>query len=227
MGTLFSTSIGKKIIVSLSGAFLMIFMLVHLGLNLTLILDNTGELFNISAHFMATNPLIKAIEPVLAIGFIVHISFTLLLTIKNYVKRPIRYLQTNNSKTSSWASRNMFILGCLIIIFIALHLWQFFLKIKFTGDPLYVDITINGEQMKNSYLLVSTVFKTSWGYCIIYMIAAIILGLHLSHGFWSAFQTLGMNNKIWTKRLKTVSLIYATIIGVGFLIIPLYFLILS
>lgn len=225
MGTFFNASIGRKVIVSLSGAFLMLFMVVHLGLNLTLILDDTGVLFNKSAHFMATNPLIKVVEPVLAIGFAVHIIFTFLLTLKNLRTRPVGYAKSDHSKSSSWASRNMFILGSLILVFLVMHLLQFFVKMKFTGDPLYTEIIIDGEQMRNAYLLVSNVFKTSLFYCIVYMVAAILLGLHLSHGFWSAFQSLGWNNKVWMNRIKIVALIYATVIGAGFLIIPVYFMI--
>ena len=225
MSNFIKSSIGQKVIVSATGAFLMFFVVVHLSINMTLILDDSGELFNIAAHFMATNPIIKIVEPILGIGFAVHIILAIWLTWKNYKARPIRYATQNNSESNSWASRNMFILGGLILAFLVLHLFHFFVKVKFTGDPLYTDIEINGEIMKNSYLLVSGVLKTSWTYCIIYSIAGILLGLHLSHGFWSAFQSMGLSNKVWEGRLKTVALIFATAIGAGFVIIPVYFMV--
>jgi succinate dehydrogenase / fumarate reductase cytochrome b subunit len=120
----------------------------------------------------------------------------------------------------------MFILGGLIATFLVMHLFHFFVKMKFTGDPLFTDVVIDGENMKNGYLLVSTLFKTSLIYSIIYIIGAIFLGLHLFHGFWSAFQSLGMSNNHWLPRLKTVALVFAVVIGTGFSIIPLYFILL-
>ena len=225
MKSFFRTSVGKKVIVALTGMFLMLFMTVHLGLNLTLILDDTGVLYNVFAHFMITNPIIKVVEPILGLGFLLHIFFAVEAAWKNYWSRPVRYAVQNNSKSTTWVSRNILILGGLIFAFLVLHLTQFFMKMKFTGDPLYSDIEIDGQIMKNSYLLVSSVFKTSWVYCIIYSLAAIFLGLHLSHGFWSAFQTTGLSNKIWEKRLKTAGLVFATLIGVGFFIIPVYFMV--
>ncbi len=221
---LLTSSIGKKLIVSLSGLFLMAFLTVHLTVNLMLVIDDTGNLFNIAANFMATNPLIKIVEPILAIGLVIHITYTITLTIQNKLARPKSYLKTSSNESVSWASRNMFILGGLIAVFLVMHLIHFFVKMKITGDPLYNEITISGEKMKNSYLLVSTLFKTSTIYSGLYIIGAVLLGLHLTHGFWSAFQSIGFNNNIWLPRLKTIALIFAVVIATGFAIIPLYFM---
>jgi succinate dehydrogenase / fumarate reductase cytochrome b subunit len=222
--SLLKSSIGKKLIVALSGLFLMSFLVVHLLVNLMLIIDDTGVLFNKAAHFMATNPAIRIVEPLLALGFGVHIVYTLILTIQNMRSRPVRYAKSGSADEVSWASRNMFILGGLIATFLVMHLFHFFIKMKFTGDPLFTDVVIDGENMKNGYLLVSTLFKTSLFYSIIYVIGAIFLGLHLVHGFWSAFQSIGFANKNWLPRLKTVALIFAVIMATGFSIIPLYFI---
>lgn len=224
MSSMLKSSIGKKILVSLSGLFLMIFLVVHLVVNLTLIFDDTGELFNRAAHFMATNPAIKIMEPVLALGFIIHILYALIVTLKNYLARPARYNKRNSQETSGWPSKNMFFLGSTIFIFLVLHIWNFFWKMRFTGDPLLDHIVLDGDQVENSYNLVATLFKTSYIYCGIYILGAIALGLHLSHGFWSAFHTIGWNNNIWMNRLKTIATIYAVIIAAGFVTIPVYFM---
>lgn len=223
---LLSSSIGKKIVVALSGIFLMLFLAVHLVVNLTLIIDDTGVLFNSAAHFMATNPIIKVVEPLLVLGFFIHILYTIIVTVGNMKSRPIRYARQDLSGASSWASRNMFILGGVILSFLVMHLFHFFVKMKITGDPLLnTEVLINGELVKNGYLLVSTFFKEYILYDIIYVIGAIFLGLHLMHGFWSAFQSIGLCNKIWLERLRTVALVYAIVIALGFSIIPIYFIV--
>ncbi len=224
MSNFLTASIGRKFIMSISGLFLMMFICVHLGINLLLIFDDSGDLFNMGAHFMATNPMIKVMEPVLGLGFMVHIIWSLILTIKNRQARPVSYAKTDQSDSSTWASRNMFVLGSLIFVFLVLHIMHFFWKIKVTGDPLLEHVMVHGVEMENAYALVATLFKTSAVYCIVYVLGGILLGLHLGHGFWSSFQTIGFANKIWLKRLKVIGVVFAFIIAIGFSIIPLYFL---
>jgi len=224
MSNFLTSSIGKKIILSLSGLFLIAFLCVHLTLNLFLIFDNSGDLFNIGAHFMATNPLIKIIEPILAIGFITHIVLATTLTLQNRQARPIKYDKRNQSGNCTWSSRNMYILGGMVLIFLVIHLFNFWWKIKVTGDPLLADTIVDGVHMENSYALVAGLFKSCFVYCLIYILGGIFLGLHLAHGFWSAFQSIGLCNKIWRKRWECLAKLFAIIIGGGFSIIPLYFL---
>lgn len=223
MSSFLNSSVGRKVIISLSGLFLMLFLCVHLSINLMLIVDNTGELFNLGAHFM-TNPIIRVVEPILAIGFGVHILWAITVTIQNLRARPVRYARSSQSGNSSWSSRNMFILGMLIFVFLAIHIYNFWWKIKVSGDPLLQHINIGGVEMENTYALVAGLFKSSVLYCIVYILGGILLGLHLSHGFWSAFQSIGLSNNIWRKRLHFVAIVFATIIGTGFTIIPIYFL---
>ncbi|WP_299581653.1 succinate dehydrogenase cytochrome b subunit [uncultured Sunxiuqinia sp.] len=223
MSNFLTTSIGRKFLMSITGLFLMMFIIVHLGINMLLIFDDSGDLFNQGAHFMATNPAIKIMEPVLALGFLVHIIWSLVVTIQNMKARPIGYKQLNNSKSSTWASRNMFILGSLIFVFLVMHIIQFFWKIKITGDPLLAHVMVGGEEMENTYALVAGLFKESLIYSLIYVVGGVLLGLHLAHGFWSAFQTIGFANTIWLKRLQFVGTIFAIIIAIGFSVIPLYF----
>jgi len=212
---------------SLTGVFLIVFLLVHLTLNSFIIFDDSGDLFNQGAHFMGTNPIIKIVEPVLAIGFILHIIYAAYLTLKNQKTRPQNYSTQKMGNSSSWASRNMFILGALILIFLVTHIINFYWKIKFTGDPLLAEVDINGEHMENAYALVTTLFLT-WKWSVaIYVVGAIILGFHLYHAFWSAFQTLGWSDIKWRKILKIIGLLYALLVGGGFALIPLWVLIKS
>jgi len=223
MGRFYNSSIGKKFFVSITGLFLMAFLLVHLGVNSLLMFDDTGELFNRAAHFMGSNPIMKVIEPILGLGFILHIVYALIVQIVNWTKRPVKYAKWDQKESSSWASRNMIYLGAIVLIFLGIHLVNFFFKIKFgTVAPItYAD----GVEMHNSYLLVSELFKTCIAIDVLYVLGGIFLGLHLNHGFWSAFQTIGWSNTDWRKKLELVGSIYALVIAVGFSIIPLYFLI--
>jgi succinate dehydrogenase / fumarate reductase cytochrome b subunit len=217
-------SIGKKFIMSISGIFLMMFIFVHLIINLLLVFDDSGELFNQGAHFMATNPVIKIVEPLLGLGFMIHILWSFVISYQNWRARPVKYNKANTGVSSTWASRNMLILGGLILIFLVIHIVNFFWVIKF--DPHSMPIaTIGGVEMEDTYTLVADLFKSSVPYGLFYILGGIMLGLHLTHGFWSAFQTLGINNRDWMKRLEWVARILAVLVAVGFSVIPLYFII--
>ncbi len=222
MASFFNTSVGRKLVMSLSGLFLVIFVGLHLSINITMLFS--AEAYNRAAHFMATNPIIKIMEPILALGFIFHIIYAFILEIRNISSRGglSRYSMTKRSHSSTWSSRNMIWLGLFVLAFLVVHIINFFWKIKFGNVEM---ITYGNETMHNTYNLVTSLFKTSVVYDTIYVIGAIALGFHLHHAFWSAFQTLGWSNQIWRKRLTVLGDIYAVIIAVGFAIIPLYFLI--
>lgn len=218
MGNFFTSSVGKKFIMSVTGIFLILFLLVHLTVNSLLLVGS--EAFNEAAHFMVTNPLIRIIEPVLALGFIIHIIYSGYITLQNQTRRPIHFKVLNRRKSSTWPSRNMFILGGVVLIFLVIHLADFYWKVRFGEISL-----VRGTEMKDLYSLVSEKFIELWWLDLIYVIGAVFLGLHLSHGFWSAFHTLGWNNDTWMKRIQWIGYILAVIIGAGFATIPLYFLI--
>jgi succinate dehydrogenase / fumarate reductase cytochrome b subunit len=118
----------------------------------------------------------------------------------------------------------MLILGALILVFLVIHIINFYWIIRFESHQIS-EITVGSKTMEDTYKLVSDLFKTSVPYSIFYILGAILLGLHLTHGFWSSFQTLGLNNQAWMKRLEWVARIYAVIVAVGFSVIPLYFMI--
>lgn len=223
MNNFVSSSIGKKFFMSITGFFLMMFLLVHLSINLLLIFDDSGELFNMGAHFMATNPIIKIVEPVLAIGFMLHMAYAIFLTLQNMKARPVNYKKVNQKESSTWASRNMFVLGTLITLFLVLHIMNFYWKLKV--EKSVPAIMIDGSEMHDAYTLVAGLFKTSLAYDIVYILGAIFLGIHLTHGFWSAFQTMGWSSDIWRKRIEFVGNAFSILIAIGFSIIPLYFII--
>ncbi len=207
MSGLTTSSLGRKVAMSLSGFFLITFLLVHLGINLTLFIG--ADTFNTASHFMATNPLIQVMQYVLAAGFVFHIFMGIWLELKNRASRPIKYAKNNAAANSGWASRNMIDTGILILLFIILHLKDFFVKIKF------------GE-VHDDYQLVTELFKNPI-YVLIYVIAFILLGIHLSHGFQSAFTSVGARAPKYLKCVKNVGMAFSYIIALGFSIIAIYF----
>ena len=222
-----SASIGRKFLMSITGLFLVSFILVHLSLNLLLIFDDSGDLYNMGAHFMATNPGIKLMEPVLAAGFLIHIIWSFAISLENYKARPIGYKMKTTSKTKGWASTNMLILGALVLVFLVIHIYNFWYHVKIVKDLGEVTVMQAGihVEMEDAYTLVADLFMSSVVYCIFYIVGAVLLGFHLAHGFWSAFQTIGFNNDKWMSRLKFLANLFAWVIALGFSVIPLYFMI--
>lgn len=225
MSSFLNASIGRKVFMSLTGIFLILFLVVHLTINLFLTFDDTGNLFNVAAHFMATNPFIRIMEPILALGFIIHIIWSGWITLVNMNARPQGYA-VGDKVLSWWApSKNMFILGSLVLIFLVIHIMDFWIKMRFTGDPLLEKATGLEAGVHNSYALVSYLFINNMIYDVLYIIGSLLLGFHISHGFWSAFQTIGINNIVWLKRLKNISIFFGYVFAIGFAAIPLYFII--
>jgi len=211
------SSVTKKIVMSLMGLFLIVFLLVHLTINLFLIFDPTREIFNVAAHFMASNPLIKVMEMTLFAGFILHILVGLILQIQNWMARPKRYKIEGYSHTSFF-SKFMIHTGIVILIFLVLHLLDFYFKLKFGEVP---NVIINGHDYPDMGLLVVEKFSNT-GFMVFYVIALIILGFHLHHAFQSAFQSLGLDHTTYTPVIKAVGLLYSIVVALGFIIIPLY-----
>ena len=225
MSNLFCSSIGKKLLMSISGLFLILFLIVHLTLNSFLLIPDGGDLYNAGAHFMATNPFIKIMEPILGLGFLVHIVYASLLTLQNRKARGSeRYASGNKTSSVSWASQNMFVLGIAVFAFLVVHIANFWIKMKLTGHPVLTEtsIMIAGveTEVENAYALVNTTFGI-WWIVLIYVIGSIALAIHLTHGFWSGFQTIGFSNESWRVRLNAIGAIVSWIIGIGFSIIAI------
>lgn len=211
-----NSSIGRKLIMSLSGLFLIIFLLVHLTINSLLLVS--PEAFQAGCEFME-QPIILLMVPMLAAGFIIHILYAMWLSYQNMKARgPVAYASGSSSETTSWASKNMLVLGVIVLGFIGLHLAHFWAKMQlqhFTGGQ--------AVHASEAYDLVVYTFRNPV-IGVLYIVWYWALWFHLTHGFWSALQTMGLNNSIWYPRLKCISTILATVISVGFTIITAYFL---
>ena len=197
------SSIVRKFIMALSGLFLIIFLITHLVIN-SLTLASSKDLFNEAAHFMATNPIIYAMQYVLALGFIIHIGMGIKLTIQNKRARSQEYVYNKMSKNTDLSSRSMIVSGGLVIVFLALHLRDYFYQMKFVGLP----------EGTTDYDLVVNLFTNPY-YTAVYVIAFIVLGIHLNHGFKSAFQSMGANHKKYNPLIKIVSTAYSIVIALG------------
>ncbi len=207
---------------ALAGLFLITFLFVHLSINLLVLCKGTEnyearELFNIVAHFMGTNILIKIFEVVLFGGFIIHIIYGLVLQIQNWLARPQRYKKENYSFTSPF-SKFMIHTGIIIFIFLIIHLFDFYLKAKVFGGV--EEVVYDGEHYHDLGLLVIEKFQ-HLGYVIFYVVLMILLGFHLHHAFQSGFQSLGLSHPKYTPVLKAISLIISIILPIGYIIIPL------
>ncbi|MCF6182752.1 succinate dehydrogenase cytochrome b subunit [Lutibacter sp.] len=209
MNKFLTSSIGRKIVMSLTGFFLIIFLIVHLSINLSLFWGPNA--FNEASEFMATNGVIQVMQYILAAGFILHIIQGISLELKNRSARSIKYVVNKPSENSTFASRNMIYTGILVLLFLILHLWDFFVQLKFVGIGNLTD-----------YELVTNRFSSPL-FTAIYVIAFVLLGIHLSHGFQSAFQSTGANYNKYKKCLKYTGIAFSILIAVGFSAIALYF----
>jgi succinate dehydrogenase / fumarate reductase, cytochrome b subunit len=221
MSSIFSSSVGKKLIMSLAGLFLISFLVVHLSINL-LVLKESHEPFNKAAHFMMSNVVIKVMEFVLFGGFFLHMIYGVIVSLQNWIARPVGYKKTYNSQTSFF-SRYMFHTSVIIAIFLVLHLFDFYIKSKFLGEV--GEVIYNGQSYHDLASLVISRFQIGW-VVIVYFVALLGLGFHLHHGFQSAFQTLGVNHPIYTPVIKGAGWIYTILVTLGFMSLPIlvYFL---
>ena len=220
MANILTSSIGKKLIMSISGLFLIVFLLLHVSINLFSVIDLfTGSygspdgLFKAGCDFMSL-PIVTVMVPVLALGFLIHIFYGCYLTWTNLRARGgyCRYAVSSKAKTDSWASRNMIVLGIIILGFIAFHLTHFW------ADMQLKEFT--GQEMSDPYALLDRTFGV-WWVAILYLVWFGAIWFHLTHGFWSAFQTVGWSNQIWVKRLNVIGYIFATIIFLGFAVVAI------
>ena len=212
MASIFKSSIGKKLLMSISGLFLILFLTLHMCLNLTYVFDSDNVVFKGVCDFMSLG-IVNIMVPVLAAGFLVHIVYAIILTIGNMKARgDQRYEVSNKAKTDSWSSRNMFVLGVIVLVGIFLHLTDFWAKMQLQN-------WIGGPE-GNPYELMRLTFGR-WWITLLYIVWFIALWFHLTHGFWSALQTVGWNNNIWMKRWKVICGAYVTIIILGFIVIAI------
>ncbi|HPK09671.1 MAG TPA: succinate dehydrogenase cytochrome b subunit [Saprospiraceae bacterium] len=216
-----SSSLGKKVIMSLTGLFLIVFLKIHLLGNLQLLKDDGGEAFNTYAYLMTHNTLIKSVSYGLYFFILLHSFVGISLWLKNRKSKGQKYAVSNHRDTT-WASKNMALLGTLILAFIFIHMGDFWYKMKFTDQlnmAQYAGVT---HEVKDLYTRVAVAF-TNPGIVAAYVIGMIVLAFHLWHGFASAFQTLGLNHKKWTPIIEFLGKVYAIVVPVLFALIPIYF----
>lgn len=208
----------KKTIIASTGLFLCVFLIVHLSANSILLLPKTvaRELYNSYSTTLRESTLIKIVAYVLYLSIILHAFYALLITIKNRKAKPEKYVVNHSNKNSTWTSQNMGLIGTVILLFIIVHLANFWARIKLGfGEDVNIDINGNKDVYQVTYSLFQNIY-----FVIFYTLISIPLGLHLHHGLKSAFKTLGFYHKKGLKILAKVALIYAIVMAVGFGIIP-------
>ncbi len=213
-----SSTLGKKLLMSLTGLFLISFLTIHLIGNLAIFSSDGGLAFNTYAKFMSTNPLIGAVSYLLYAGIILHVLLAAILYFSNRSARPVKYKVQKAKENSSWSSRSMTLLGILVLALILIHLNHFWWQYKHDGGYQFVD-DANGN--KDIYMLVVEKFKTPFA-LISYLIGLLALYFHLNHGFQSAFQTLGLEHKKYTPAIKAIGIAYSIIAPLCFASMPIY-----
>lgn len=205
------TSVGKKVLMGLTGLFLVTFLIVHVGINSLIYVNDSGETFNAGAHFMSHNPIIRVVEIGLFAGLILHVIQALLLTMQNKKARPVAYAKVDGAANSSWYSRSMGVLGSLLLLFLVVHLGNFWVPTK---------VAVFSHQEHNTFENMKEVFS-QWYFVAIYMVGVISLCYHLLHGFQSAFQSLGLNHKKYTPTIKKIGVWFSIIVSLLFASMPI------
>ena len=206
------SSLGKKLVMGITGLFLISFLMVHCFLNSLIFINDGGETFNLGAEFMAKNWLIRAMEIVLFGGLLWHIIQAAILTRQNKKARPVAYAASNPSANSKWYSRSMGLLGTILLIFLIIHLRHFWVVSRFTDE-----ITSGRETLFNE---MKEVFSQLW-VVVLYCLAMVSLGYHLLHGFKSAFQTLGWNHVKYNAIIEKTGMIISIVLPVLFAAMPI------
>jgi succinate dehydrogenase / fumarate reductase cytochrome b subunit len=215
MAGLTQSTIGRKFLMALSAMFLLVFLLIHLSVNLLSIFSE--DAFNTASHFMGYNPLIQFVmQPVLVAGVIFHFVMGFVLEMKNKNARPVKYAVANNSGNSSWSSRNMIISGAVILAFLGLHIYDFWMhemNYKYV-EALSINETRYWEELHAK-------FADLWR-VIFYAVSFVLLGLHLSHGFQSSFQSIGARHPKYLKCVNTLGTWYSILIPLGFIVVAVF-----
>ncbi|WP_254412894.1 succinate dehydrogenase cytochrome b subunit [Dyadobacter diqingensis] len=207
-----TSSIGKKLIMSLTGLFLISFLVIHATINAMIFYNDGGETFSHWGHFMGTNPIIRTLEIGLVLGFLLHIADGLWLTKANNDARPVKYAVSNASANSKWYSRSMGLLGTLILIFLVIHTSHFWI-------PNRTNQFATGEEL-NLYQMMLDIFQNVW-VVLIYVAGCFSLFWHLLHGFESAFKSLGLYHVKYNGAIHFVGVAFSIVIPVLFALMPI------
>ena len=210
---LLNSSIGKKLIMSISGLFLVLFLLFHLSMNVTAVFS--GEAYNMVCSLLGSNWYAVAATLVLAAGVVIHFVYAIILTLQNRKARGNdRYAINARPKGVEWASQNMFVLGLIVILFMLLHFSQFWYKMMFAELIGHHEVALGSAMVspQDGAAFINYYFQGNAVITVLYLIWYVALWFHLTHGFWSAIQTIGWNNTIWMNRWECISKIVATVI---------------
>lgn len=209
---LFTSSLGKKVLMSLTGLFLITFLIIHCAINAMIFFNDGGVTFTHWGHFMGTNPIIRTLEIGLVIGFLLHIIDGFVLWAQNRKARPEKYKKVRHPHKSKWYSRSMGLLGTLILIFLVIHTAHFWI-------PNRTNQFIEGEELP-LYQMMLEIFKEPI-VVIVYVLGCFSLFWHLLHGFRSAFQTLGLNHVKYNGVINFVGTAFAIIVPIIFALMPI------
>lgn len=221
---LLNSSIGKKLIMSISGLFLVLFLLFHLSMNVAAVFS--GETYNMVCSLLGSNWYAVAATLVLAAGVVIHFVYAIILTLQNRKARGNdRYAINARPKGVEWASQNMFVLGLIVILFMLLHFSQFWYKMMFAELIGHHEVALGSAMVspQDGAAFINYYFQGNAVITVLYLIWYVALWFHLTHGFWSAIQTIGWNNTIWMNRWECISKIVATVICGLFAIITIIF----
>ena len=221
---LLNSSIGKKLIMSISGLFLVLFLLFHLSMNVAAVFS--GEAYNMVCSLLGSNWYAVASTLVLAAGVVIHFVYAIILTLQNRKARGNdRYAINARPKGVEWASQNMFVLGLIVILFMLLHFSQFWYKMMFAELIGHHEVALGSAMVspQDGAAFINYYFQGNAVITVLYLIWYVALWFHLTHGFWSAIQTIGWNNTIWMNRWECISKIVATVICGLFAIITIIF----
>ena len=221
---LLNSSIRKKLIMSISGLFLVLFLLFHLSMNVAAVFS--GEAYNMVCSLLGSNWYAVAATLVLAAGVVIHFVYAIILTLQNRKARGNdRYAINARPKGVEWASQNMFVLGLIVILFMLLHFSQFWYKMMFAELIGHHEVALGSAMVspQDGAAFINYYFQGNAVITVLYLIWYVALWFHLTHGFWSAIQTIGWNNTIWMNRWECISKIVATVICGLFAIITIIF----
>lgn len=222
---LLNSSLAKKYWMALTGLFLCLFLVGHLLGNLQLLgsAEEARLAFNEYALFMTTFPLVKILSYLTYFSILFHSVDGILLAVQNRKARPQKYKYNKPGTNSSWASRNMALLGSILLAFIIMHMSQFWYRMHFGEMPM--QLVADGEPLKDLYSVTVLFFQngiTGLIWTLLYVVCMLVIAVHLFHGFQSAFQSLGLRHPKYTPIIKKVGMAFALLIPIGFAIIPLY-----
>jgi succinate dehydrogenase / fumarate reductase cytochrome b subunit len=221
----FTSSVGKKLVMALTGLFLVSFLVVHVGLNSCIYNDLTifdptddGKMFNKAAHFMGASYVIRIMEIGLFIGFIIHIIQGYVLEAKNRSRRGTGYKVNMGTRGSTWYSKSMGLLGTLLFLFLIMHISHFWIPSRITGLP-GKQYAPGGPQVHDLFSRMVDVFQNPW-IVLLYVIGCISLAWHLLHGFQASFRTLGVHNKKYIKLIRATGVAFSIIVPLLFALMP-------